>query len=105
MHAQQPIITDEELDLALNGPGPERPRVPWVRNVAAAGAAGLPLDELCKLAAEELPEGPLATIHALVEGLRLRHIDDDVATSALAAIQWYHLPNLLDLANPPPEPR
>lgn len=96
MHAQPPTITHEELDFVLSGPGPERPRSPWVSSVAATGAVALPLAELCELAAETLPEGPLTTIHALIEGLRLRHIDDDVTTSALAAIQWYHLPNLMD---------
>ena len=58
--------------------------------------ADMDLDELLEIAAETDERGPLATIKGLLEGLRVRHLGDDMTTSSLAAIEHYHLPMLLD---------
>ena len=56
----------------------------------------LDIDELLEIAAESDERGPLATIHGMLEALRVRHSGDDTTLAALAAIEHYHLPMLLD---------
>lgn len=58
----------------------------------------LDLDELLELAAEEDERGPLETIKGLLEALRVRHLGDDTTLAALAAVEYLHLPNLIDHA-------
>jgi hypothetical protein len=106
--SQSPIITEAELLDALTGPtipqcawhpdateGPSIARSHWVDSLATGGTPALPLDQLLDVASEELPEGTLATIQALLRGLILRHEGDDATVAALVAIERLHLPNLL----------
>lgn len=63
-----------------------------------ASLPALDIDELLEIAAESDERGPLATIHGMLEALRVRHMGDDTTLAALAAIEHYHLPTLLDSA-------
>ena len=56
----------------------------------------LDIDELLEIAGESDERGPLATIHGMLEALRVRHHGDDTTLAALAAIEHYHLPALID---------
>lgn len=55
----------------------------------------MPLDQLLEVASEESPEGWLATINGLLQGLILKHKDDDATLAALIAIEQLHLPMLV----------
>lgn len=68
-----------------------------IKNLRAA--AELDAHDLAEMASATLPEGPLATIDALLEGLALRHAGDSATLAALIAIQDLHLLNLLDDRN------
>jgi hypothetical protein len=46
---------------------------------------------------------PLSAINALINGLLVKHASDDGTTSALMAIQGYHLLNLIDSFEVAPE--
>ncbi len=83
-HRAVATITLDELAAALR-PSPSSLLTPALR-----------LHDLCELASEEDPRGPLATVHALLEGLRIKRADDDATCAVLAAIQYLHLPALLD---------
>jgi hypothetical protein len=52
------------------------------------------LSELMDLAMD-IEIDPLSAINALINGLLVKHASDDSTTSALMAIQGYHLPNLI----------
>lgn len=54
------------------------------------------LGELMDLAMN-IENDPLEAINALINGLLVKHADDDGTTSALMAIQGWHLPDLIDL--------
>ena len=58
----------------------------------------LDIDELLEIASEHDERGPLATIRGMLEALRMRHSSDDTTLAALAAIEHYHLPMLVDSA-------
>ena len=100
------IVTDEEIDAALNGPrtgyptasteGPRVARSAWVIGMTTGATPTMTDKALCELATEEDPAGPLATINALLAGLMLRHADDSATLATLIAIQDFHLLNLLD---------
>lgn len=98
-----PLNADELEDLATGIESvlaePASPRVtrsPWVDRLTVGATPTLSLRDLCELATEHNPAGPLATIQDLIAGLMLRHADDDVTTSALSAIAHYHLPNYVE---------
>ena len=55
------------------------------------------LDEMLEIAAEQDERGPLATIECMLEALRVRHGDDDTTLAILAAVQYLHLPDLIDI--------
>ena len=86
MHAH---MTVEQLDAVLAAPRTATIKLP-------ALDAGIDMDAMLEIAAETDERGPLATIKGLLEGLRVRHIDDDTTTAILAAIEHCHLPALLD---------
>jgi hypothetical protein len=86
-------VTIEELDAALNVAAVERVKLPTLD-------ADIDLDELLEIAAETDERSPLATIKALLEELRVRHQGDDATLAALAAVEHYHLPMLLDDTRP-----
>ena len=86
----QAPLAIEELDAALTAATIKLPALD----------AGIDMDAMLEIAAETDERGPLATIKGLLEGLRVRHIDDDMRTSILAAVEHYHLPMLLDDARP-----
>lgn len=97
-------ITLEELQAALSEPavpgmptatteGPTIARSVWVEGLVVCNDAGLPVDALLEVASEEQPGGPLATIYGLLQGLILRHSEDDATRAALSAIERLHLPN------------
>ena len=75
-------ITIEELDAVLTAAPIKLPALD----------AGIDIDELLEIASEADERGPLAAIKGLLEGLRVRHGDDDVTLAVLAAIEHYHLP-------------
>jgi hypothetical protein len=60
------------------------------------------LGELMDLAMD-IESDPLSAINALINGLLVKHADDDGTTSALMAIQGYHLLNLVDSFAAAPE--
>lgn len=67
-------ITLEELEAAVSAPiGGAIPRSAWVAGLVRNQTVGLPLEDVLEIASEEHPGGPLATIHALLQGLLLRH--------------------------------
>jgi hypothetical protein len=95
------VITDEEVAAVLGDlqelgdmREPGIPRSEWVDRLIITKCPGLPLDEVLEVAAEGA-EDPLATIHALLRGLIIRHAEDDTTTSALVAIAELHLPVLV----------
>lgn len=98
------MITLDDLDAALN---PPRATLPLGIDPAAikllacaASAAGfaehIGIDEMLEIAAEEDERGPTDTIKCLLEALRVRRADDDTACAILAALEYYHLPTLVD---------
>lgn len=83
-------VTIEELDAILfEQPINLRIKLP-------ALDADIGLDQLLEIAAETDERGPLATLQGLLLALRLRHLDDDTTTSILAAIEYLHLPGLIE---------
>lgn len=87
-----PTISVEEIEAAIAGPGERRiPQAAWVRSLIDGVVPPLTLEQLCELASEQDPRGPLATVYALLEGLRLKSADDDATTSAIVAITHLHL--------------
>jgi hypothetical protein len=94
-------VTIEELEATLAGPGERRiPQSAWVQRMAAGAGPALTLEQACELASEQDPRGPLATVYALLEGLRIKYTDDDATTSAIAAIEHLHLPMALEELRP-----
>lgn len=97
MNHQAMTVTDAELDAVFSGPcAPSIKRSAWVNRVAAGAASDLADKALCELASEEDPGGPLASINGLLEGLSLRYAEDSATLAVVAAIQHFHLLNLLD---------
>lgn len=97
----RPTVTIEEIEAALAGPGERRiPQSAWVQRMVAGAGPALTLEQACELASEQDPRGPLATVYALLEGLRLKYADDDATTSAIVAITHLHLPMALEDLRP-----
>ena len=60
------------------------------------------LGELMELAMDAGTD-PISAINALINGLLVKHANDDGTTSALMAIQGFHLLNLVDSFAAAPE--
>lgn len=89
-------VTLDELESALLGADAPQPLPAWLAGLTRGAAPVLPLEQLCEVAAEEHPHGPLATIQALLQGLIIRHQGDDATVAALVAIERLHLPALVE---------
>lgn len=100
------VISAQELDLALStgGTGCARADDPAASRFIAKLACARQVPGLCDVEvlniATEVPISPADSINTLIEGLRFRGLDD-VALAALAAIQYYHVPAILDQARTP----
>jgi len=84
-----------EIEAIMASSAARPPRAEWVTRLTHGAAPRMPLSEVCEVASEMDPAGPLATIEGLLHGLMLRHADDDATTSAVMAILHLHLPVLL----------
>jgi hypothetical protein len=91
-----PSVPDAEVIDALE-------HVLWLDALADNTAPDLGNDpsaqvDLLELASKRDNAGPLATITLLLDALRQRHVDDSHTLAALTAVQFLHLPDLLDEA-------
>src|SRR5437667_464608 len=88
-------ITADELENLLRGlDAGSDPPSRWIG--ALPGGLDLDDDDLCEVASEIDPRGPLASIVGLLEGLRLRHAGCRATVAVLTAIEHYHLPRLVE---------
>jgi len=85
-----------EIAAILASSADSPPRAEWVTRLTHGAAPRMALSEVCEVASELDPAGRLATIEGLLNGLMLRHADDDATTSAVMAILHLHLPVLLE---------